>query len=659
LRTLVDERYGYLVGIVIGTYLLVLAVAFLSYSSDRAGRGPLAVFMALVGTNQILVGTNLLFGAASAASPSLLHIAEIVQLLDGPVVVLACVAVVHQRVARILWLGAGALGLGLTGLYFAGLGPLASGPGIAEPWVTLTLNIQRAILYAAAAATLIIGWAREPRPNQKDRLAILVVALGGALLTRLPLVLKDLDLKPGSVMLLGALAAVTAAAVALLLIAARHATPTRAAMRLAGWLSLVMAASGAVWVFAEDPALFPVFHGFFYSGRWLVFAIVVTAGIHRLGLLDVGARAERRLWAAIVVTAFLTAASILWSILSGLGNVDPIAGLFAAGVVALLLFGLAAGLSISRPLLGQALHERRLAVYRAHLELGSSPRKLKALRARLRIRDREAQEMELVAGAQRTAAAAAEGLALGTVLAGRYQVRALMGIGGFSRAYLAFDRVARGTVVLKELAMKGKSSKKAVEHEVRPLLEVEHPHLVRYLDLERVGAGWVVVLEHVEGPTLREVLSRGPIPLHLVRRVGAGLAGALAALHAKGIVHADVKPDNVVLRHGKHPVLLDLGAARPAHATRADAVAGTDAYLSPERRSGQPPAPTDDVHALGVLLWECVSGRLPPHGAVPPGIRSVLRTTLVPGRRPSAAELERLLSRTEFRFGVPASKTPS
>jgi serine/threonine protein kinase len=134
-----------------------------------------------------------------------------------------------------------------------------------------------------------------------------------------------------------------------------------------------------------------------------------------------------------------------------------------------------------------------------------------------------------------------------------------------------------------------------------------HPHIQRVLSADTEGDVPYVVFEYVEGPTVDDLVHEGEGPLlpgDAVRLV-AHVAGALHYVHGRGIVHLDVKPANVVVRDGR-PVLIDFDVAAPIGEVAR--LGGTSAYMAPEQIIGEPAAPSMDVFALGVLLYEAVTG---------------------------------------------------
>jgi eukaryotic-like serine/threonine-protein kinase len=190
--------------------------------------------------------------------------------------------------------------------------------------------------------------------------------------------------------------------------------------------------------------------------------------------------------------------------------------------------------------------------------------------------------------------------------------------------------------------------------EARALQSAAGPGVVRCLDIVLRGDYPHLLLEYVSGPTLRELLRRGHVPSPAaVAALGEALAATLATVAARGWVHLDVKPENIIAR--PRPTLLDFSISRPAVETeRLEGAIGTAAYMAPEQRlAGRPGvrvgAPAD-VYALAVTLYEAASGQLPaveaPAPAIPSWLRAILDRALdhAPARRPTAAELALALS---------------
>jgi tetratricopeptide (TPR) repeat protein len=202
----------------------------------------------------------------------------------------------------------------------------------------------------------------------------------------------------------------------------------------------------------------------------------------------------------------------------------------------------------------------------------------------------------------------------GERFAERFVLEALAGTGGMGAVYRARDLTNDATVALKILLRPSDGPR--FEREARILAELRSPAVVRYVahGTDALGRQWLA-MEWLEGEDLEQRLARGPLPWQVAVTLGRRLAEGLGAAHAKGIVHRDVKPTNVMLLEGDpaRPVLLDFGIARleeAKHNTLTGQVLGTPGYLAPEQARGEPSVDgRADVFALGSLLFECVTGR--------------------------------------------------
>jgi serine/threonine protein kinase len=212
----------------------------------------------------------------------------------------------------------------------------------------------------------------------------------------------------------------------------------------------------------------------------------------------------------------------------------------------------------------------------------------------------------------------------GQLVGGSYVVGDVLGIGGMGVVYAAVQKSLDRTVALKlpRPELVGDATvRRRLRSEALAGSRINHQNIVRVLDYGIDHALPFVVMEHIAGPRLAELLAeRGPLPiptaLGLVRQIVAGLAEA----HVQGVVHADVKCDNVLvetLRDGSlAPRLIDFGIARfvtdaPPPETGEPMITGTPEYLAPEVICGQVPGFTADVYAIGVMLYELVTGATP------------------------------------------------
>lgn len=207
-----------------------------------------------------------------------------------------------------------------------------------------------------------------------------------------------------------------------------------------------------------------------------------------------------------------------------------------------------------------------------------------------------------------------------TTIAGRYAVdlQTAPEAGGIAVAYRGRDLRTRDPVVVKTLRLEYRNDpdlRARFRREARLLQFLSHPNVIRALAfVEERGAPWLV-LESVHGQTLREVIARdAPMPPEAVVPILRGLAAGLDHLHARGLVHLDVRPDNAVVAPDDDVKLVDFGLAQTSGTTQdpADLLAPeTVAYFAPEQACGDPVTPATDVYALGCIIYEMLTGQPP------------------------------------------------
>lgn len=156
--------------------------------------------------------------------------------------------------------------------------------------------------------------------------------------------------------------------------------------------------------------------------------------------------------------------------------------------------------------------------------------------------------------------------------------------------------------------------------EARAMAQLSHPNLVNVYDFSASGDEVFLVMELITGGTLRELLAeRGPMPPHAAAAVMRGMLTGLAVAHEKGMVHRDIKPDNVLIDASSRVKLSDFGLVRAAAETTqsTDQIVGTVAYLSPEQVDGSPTTAASDVYSAGIVLFELLTGQTPFDGDTP------------------------------------------
>jgi predicted Ser/Thr protein kinase len=266
-------------------------------------------------------------------------------------------------------------------------------------------------------------------------------------------------------------------------------------------------------------------------------------------------------------------------------------------------------------------------------------------------------------------------LAPGTLLRGRYEIGRELGRGGYSVVYLARDRELDTDVALKLLVPPPAAAKVARERmrrEVQAVRGLSHANIVAVFDFLEEGPWSFIVMEYVRGPDLQvRVAERGPLDGETAVRLGRDVAAALSAAHRRGILHRDVKPQNILLDPDGRARLTDFGSAKldgQLGVTGSGTLAGTLAYTAPEVLAGRRGDARADVYALGLTLYYALTGDLPertsphlPPSPAPQGFRPRRGAPVVPAwlddvvahataaaaedRFPTAASLDEALAR--------------
>ena len=207
---------------------------------------------------------------------------------------------------------------------------------------------------------------------------------------------------------------------------------------------------------------------------------------------------------------------------------------------------------------------------------------------------------------------------VGEVVAGRYELEELVGAGGMSSVFKAYDTLLERHVALKILHPHFTEDEQYVERfrrEARAVASLSHPNIVTILDRGEDEGRQFIVFELVEGRTLAEVLhEEGRLPVQHALEIAIQVARGLGFAHEQGLVHRDVKPQNVILNGDGRAKVTDFGIARSLEVqgvTQSGAVLGTSNYIAPEQASGKPVDRTTDVYSLGVVLFELLTGEVP------------------------------------------------
>src|SRR5579862_357516 len=210
-------------------------------------------------------------------------------------------------------------------------------------------------------------------------------------------------------------------------------------------------------------------------------------------------------------------------------------------------------------------------------------------------------------------------LAPGTHL-GPYEILASIGAGGMGQVYRAHDPRLKRDVAIKVLPAAMALDRAHIarfEREARAASALNHPNIVSVYDLGLEGQTYWIATELVVGEPLKNLIERGPLPVRKTIEIAAQIAGGLAAAHAAGVVHRDLKPGNIMVTREGRVKILDFGLAKrrtapdavPEDLTHSGAVMGTAAYMSPEQVRGEPADQRSDIFCLGLVLHEMLSGK--------------------------------------------------
>ena len=211
----------------------------------------------------------------------------------------------------------------------------------------------------------------------------------------------------------------------------------------------------------------------------------------------------------------------------------------------------------------------------------------------------------------------------GTIFAGRYRLDRKLGGGGMADVWLAEDQELGRKVAIKMLHDRYANDTQFVERfrrEATHAAGLSHPNVVSIFDRGEAGGSYFIVMEYVEGRTLKElIVTRGPCPVPVAISYVRQVLAALRYAHRNGIVHRDIKPHNVLVDHEGRVKVADFGIARAGSSqmTEAGSIIGTAQYLSPEQARGAPVDESSDLYSTGILLFELLTGKVPFTGETP------------------------------------------
>ncbi len=226
---------------------------------------------------------------------------------------------------------------------------------------------------------------------------------------------------------------------------------------------------------------------------------------------------------------------------------------------------------------------------------------------------------------------------VGRLLNGRYRVMEKLSAGGMGAVYKVVEAHTGQVYAMKLLAPKfagDRTQRERFFREARAARQIDHDNVIRVKEVDETADGLIVmVMEYLSGPTLAQLIATGPLSPKRTVRIGIQLARGLARAHDLGVIHRDIKPENVMFTSRKsrsdNIKLLDFGLASikgDERITSTGQIFGTPEYISPEQASGKPTDHSSDLYALGVVLYEMVTGRLPFTGSAKQVMLAHVRT---------------------------------
>src|SRR5215831_19174256 len=290
-------------------------------------------------------------------------------------------------------------------------------------------------------------------------------------------------------------------------------------------------------------------------------------------------------------------------------------------------------------------------------------------------------------GAGRVTATAAI-LEIGQVIAGRFEIQEMLGLGGMGAVYMAYDRDIDRVIALKCIRPDLSNNPEIVQRFTQELLlarQISHKNVIRIFDVRDSGGLKFITMEYLEGRDLSSIMEeRGKLPapeaVAIIRQVCSGLAAA----HAEGVVHRDLKPGNIMVEKNGRAVVMDFGLARAEEnqLTQTGAIMGTFQYMSPEQAKGEKADARSDIFTVGIILYELLTGKTPypsdssiasllkrtqeaavPPSTVDPGIPRALNAVVCKCLERDVARryqsVDEVLSDLDVWQGVTASRLPS
>ena len=203
------------------------------------------------------------------------------------------------------------------------------------------------------------------------------------------------------------------------------------------------------------------------------------------------------------------------------------------------------------------------------------------------------------------------------IICNRYKILDHLGTGGMATVWLGYDTILDRQVAIKtfKIDANDEDAVKRFNREAKAVTSLSHPNIVSIYDVENEGEFYYLILEYVEGMTLKDYMIKNPrIPIETIVHIAKQIASGLSHAHQNGIIHRDIKPQNILMNDNLTCKITDFGIARAygdTTLTQTNQMLGTVYYLSPEQARGNVATAQSDIYSLGILIFEMITGQIP------------------------------------------------